>query len=78
MTAAVTAGEAWGMAASIITVLTLILGGLWKTTRLAMQQITATRQNTSAIAELTQRMSRVEGAVQKVPSKVASTMANGS
>jgi hypothetical protein len=76
--ATITAGEAWGMAASILTVLTLILGGVWKVSRLAMTQITATRDNTSSIEALTRRLALVEGAVQHVAGKVADTMSNGS
>jgi flagellar biogenesis protein FliO len=77
ITSGTSAAEVWGMIASILTVLTLILGGVWKLSRLTTQQLAATRDNTTAIAQLTRRLGRVEGALGEVPSKVADTMTNG-
>jgi flagellar biogenesis protein FliO len=75
--ATTTAGEVWGMTASVLTVLTLILGGIWKLTRVAINQVAATRDNTTAIAQLTRRVGRVEGAVADVPGQVATKLEDG-
>jgi hypothetical protein len=75
--AAITTTEVWTMAASVLTVLTLMLTGVWRIGRLTIRQIDATKDNTTAIAQLTRRLSKVEGAVTAVPTKVAEKMENG-
>jgi hypothetical protein len=75
--ATVTAVEVWGMTASILTVLTLMLGGVWKVGRLTLRQIAATRDNTTAISQLTRRLTKVEAGVIAVPGAVAEKMENG-
>jgi hypothetical protein len=75
--ASVTAVEVWGMTASILTVLTLMLGGVWKISRLTLRQIAATKDNTTAIAQLTRRLGKVEAGIVAVPGAVADKMGNG-
>lgn len=61
--ATVTAAEAWGMAAAICTVLALVLGGVWKTTRLVAQLLVAIHAAKAELEDLGKRMGRVERAV---------------
>ena len=73
--ATVTAAEVWGMTASIVTILVLVLGGVWKISRLVGAQVSATVENTKAIALLTGRLTRVEGAVRRAPADVVKGIA---
>jgi flagellar biogenesis protein FliO len=71
LSSTLSAPELWGMVASICMVLAFILGGVWKISRIAIEQLMVTKENTNAIANLSMRMETLEHAMARTERAVS-------